>query len=263
MDGVEDKNTKLPVPPLGGGGGLGFLYSLWAVFWFVALMFIVVAFALVFALFGKVRGGNMVYIVCNWWARAWYFLNGIRHREIYETPHSRDSQFIFVANHISYMDIPCIVRSMHQPVRILGKVEMAKYPVFGIIYRMAVVMVDRSTAEGRAKSVRGLKAALQKGISIFIFPEGTFNETGKPLKDFYDGAFRIAIETQTPVKPMLFVDTLERMHYGGFFTLTPGICRTIYMAEVPVDGYTIHDVQRLKQDVHDLMEEGLRRWRRY
>ena len=46
-----------------------------------------------------------------------------------------------------------------------------------------------------------------------VFPEGTFNMTTQPLKEFYDGAFRVAIETQTPVKPVLFLDAYSRMHY--------------------------------------------------
>ncbi len=237
------------------------VYCAWALFWFVALMFVVLVFALFFALSGKIRGGNLVYVACKWWARAWYFLVGIWHKEIYEAPHNRAGQYIFVANHISYMDIPCIIRCIHQPVRILGKAEMVKYPVFGIIYRMVVVLVDRSSPEKRAKSVRGLKAALNRHISIFIFPEGTFNETAAPLKDFFDGAFRIAIETQTPIKPILFIDTLERMHYRGIMQLIPGKCRTVYLAEVPVNGYTLKEVPALKEKVYKLMEEGLGRWR--
>ncbi len=236
------------------------IYCIYALFWFVALMLIVLVFALIFALFGKIRGGNLVYIACKWWAGAWYFLVGIRHKEIYEAPHDRKLQYIFVANHISYMDIPCIIRCIHQPVRILGKIEMVKYPVFGLIYRMVVVLVDRSSAELRAKSVRGLKAALRRGISIFIFPEGTFNETGKPLKDFYDGAFRIAIETQTPIKPILFVDTHKLMHYKNIWQLKPGICRTVYLTEIPVDGYSMKQIHLLKEKVYTIMEEGLVRW---
>lgn len=236
------------------------IYCLYALLWFIALMFIVLVFALVFALFGKVRGGNLVYIACKCWAIAWYFVTGIRHKEVYEAPHDKTRQYIFVANHISYMDIPCIVRSVHQRVRILGKYEMVKYPVFGLIYRMVVVLVDRSSPERRAQSVRALKSALKKHISIFIFPEGTFNETGKPLKSFYDGAFRIAIETQTPIKPMLFIDTLKRMHYKNIWQLTPGVCRTIYLDEIKVDGYTMQDLPALKQKVYSVMEAGLLRW---
>ena len=115
------------------------------------------------------------------------------------------------------MDIPCIVMCIHQPLRVLGKYEMVRYPVFGFIYRVAAILVDRSDATHRARSVRALKAAIKRGISIFIFPEGTFNETDKPLKEFYDGAFRTAIETQTPIKPILFVDNDERLNHAKYF----------------------------------------------
>lgn len=239
---------------------LQYIYCIYALVWFIILMFIVLVFVFIFSLFGKIKGGNLIYVACRCWATAWYFLIGIRHKEIYEAYYSKKQQYIFVGNHISYMDIPAFVRSIRQPIRALGKYEMVKYPVFGIIYRMAVILVDRSSAERRAKSVRALKAALQKGISIFIFPEGTFNETQKPLKDFYDGAFRIAIETQTPIKPLLFLDTHQRMHYRGFFELTPGKMRTVFLPEVNVSTYTMQDVQVLKQKVFDIMENGLLRY---
>lgn len=238
-----------------------YVYVIWALWWFVVLMLVVVPFVLLSALTGKVRGGNITYRLCNWWAVAWYLLIGVRHKEIYEARPDSAQHYIFVANHISYMDIPCIVRGIHQPMRVLGKYEMVKYPVFGLIYRMAVVLVDRRNAEKRAQSVRAMKATLQKGISIFIFPEGTFNETGQWLKAFFDGAFRIAIETQTSISPLLFVDTAERMHYSGFFTLTPGKCRVVYLDPIPVTGYTLKDVDQLKQLVHTRMEEGLKRYR--
>ncbi|HRH60572.1 MAG TPA: lysophospholipid acyltransferase family protein [Chitinophagaceae bacterium] len=242
---------------------LQIVYCVYALLCFVALMFLSLPFVAVFSLMGKVRGGILVYVVCSVWGRLWYMLIGIRHREIFLAPHDKTRQYIFVANHCSYMDIPAIVRSIHQPYRVLGKYEMVKFPVFGIIYRAAVVQVDRSSPEKRARSVRALKAALHRGISIFIFPEGTFNESSQPLKDFYDGAFRIAIETQTPIKPILFVDTHYRMHWRSLFTLTPGKCRSVFLEEVSVSAYTMKDVQRLKTLVYQQMEEGLRKYRKY
>ena len=237
------------------------IYCIYALLLFILLMFIALVFVLIASLFGKIKGGNLVYRICNIWARVWYGLIGVHHKEIYEAPHSRNHQYIFVANHISYMDIPAIVRGLHQPIRVLGKYEMVKYPVFGLIYRMAVVVVDRSSPEKRAKSVRALKASLKHGISIFIFPEGTFNETGKPLKELYDGAFRIAIETQTPIKPILFLDTWHRMHYRSVFSLSPGRSRTVFLKEIPVEGLTGKDVGILKERVRQVMEEKLREYK--
>ena len=96
----------------------------------------------------------------------------------------KTSQYIFVGNHISYLDAPLIVKTIRQPIRALGKTEMGKVPVFGFIYKYAVVRVDRSSADNRAKSVRNMRSILKKGISIIVFPEGTFNLTRKPAEGF-------------------------------------------------------------------------------
>lgn len=233
------------------------LYCLYAIILFVVLMLLVVPFVVAGSFFGKIKGGNFIYRVCCLWGDVWFFLIGIRHRNLYEAPHDRSRQYIFVANHISYLDAPVIVKTLRQPVRVLGKVEMARVPVFGFIYRNAIVTVDRSSAENRAKSVRILKSVIRKGISIFIFPEGTFNETHLPVKEFYDGAFRIAIETQTPIKPVLFLDAYERMHYRSVFSLNPGRSRSVFLEEIPVAGYTPKDVKQLRDLVHSIMEKKL------
>ncbi|BAV05589.1 1-acyl-sn-glycerol-3-phosphate acyltransferase [Filimonas lacunae] len=242
---------------------LQYIYSVWALLWFVLLMIVVLPLVLLTALLGKQRGGPVVYFLCRWWGRLWYIITGIRHKEVYEAPHDKKRQHIFVANHSSYMDIPCAVRCIHQPMRVLGKAEMVKYPVFGIIYRMAVILVDRSSAKRRAESMLHLKAAVHSGISVFIFPEGTFNETPHPLKNFFDGAFRIAIETQTPIKPILFVDAIDRLHYRGLLELTPGKNRTVFLEEVDVTGLTMADVSMLRNKVHGIMDAGMRRYRHY
>jgi 1-acyl-sn-glycerol-3-phosphate acyltransferase len=165
-----------------------------------------------------------------------------------------------VSNHLSFLDAAIIVKTFRKPVRPLGKKEIAAIPVFGFIYRNAIVTVDRDSAADRMKSVRKLKAVLGKGISVLIFPEGTFNETGRPLKPFYDGAFRIAIETQTNVRPVLFLDAYSRMPYGKLFTLTPGISRSVFLPEIDVQGLTTDDIDALKQKVYTIMAEKLREY---
>lgn len=238
-------------------GPIRIVYCLYAFTVFILLMLCVTPIVLAASFFGKVKGGNFIYKVCSLWADTWYLLIGIYHKNIYETPHNRGSQYIFIANHISYLDAPVIVKSIRQPVRVLGKVEFSNVPVFGYIYKNAIVTVDRSSAANRGNSVRILKSVLKKKISIFIFPEGTFNETGYPLKNLFDGAFRMAIETQTPIKPLLFLNTYDRMHYRSIFSLNPGRSITVFMDEIPVAGLTYKDVAALKQKVYDAMEAKL------
>ena len=81
--------------------------------------------------------------------------------------------------------------------------------------------------------------------------------TQQPLKEFYDGAFRVAIETQTPIKPVLFLDADERMNYKSIFSLNPGLCRIVYMNEIPVAGMTAEDIPVLKEIVYKVMGEKL------
>lgn len=239
------------------------LYCIYALLMFIVIMLIAFPFIMLAIPFG-VKGGNFIYKVCKIWASVWYVFIGVVHKNIYEAPHDSNKQYIFVANHISYMDIPPIVITASQPIRALGKYEMVKVPIFGWIYRVTVILVDRSSAEARAKSVRALKAAIKHGISIFIFPEGTFNmHSQKPLKEFYDGAFRIAIETQTNLKPLLLIDSLKRLHYKSLFELTPGYNRVVYLQEVNVQGLTMKDLPQLKQQVYTMMDEGLRRYNSY
>ena len=84
--------------------------------------------------------------------------------------------------------------------------------------------------------------------------------SNEPLKDFYDGAFRIAIDTQTPIKPVLFLDAYDRLHYNSLLSLTPGKSRAVYLPEVSVEGYEARDVAKLKTIVYERMQKGLEKY---
>ncbi len=235
-----------------------FIFTFYGFVCFIAGLLLVFPFVIVASFYGKIKGGNFIYKICQYWADAVVFLCGIFHRNIYETPHNSHQPYVFVFNHTSYMDIPVLMKTIRkQHFRILGKAEMTLIPLFGFIYRQAVVLVDRSSAEKRAKSLLQLKSIIKKNISVVIAPEGTFNLSDNPLKEFYDGAFKVAIETQTPIKPILFLDNRERLNPESIFSLTPGRTRAVYLDEVSVEGLTTNDVKMLKEKVYKIMEQKL------
>jgi 1-acyl-sn-glycerol-3-phosphate acyltransferase len=240
---------------------LQWIYCIYAFITFIVVMLLIFPFVIAASFFGRIRGGNMVLRLCRLWADIWFPLVFIFFKKIYEAPHNKTKAYIFVSNHISYLDAAIIPKAYRQPVRPLAKVETGRVPVFGFIYRNATVTVDRSSAENRSKSVLILKSIIRKGISVLVFPEGTFNMTHKPLKEFYDGAFRVAIETQTPIKPILVLDSYSRMNYKNIFLMTPGRCRVIYLGEIPVEGLTINDTAKLKEKVFVIMENKLREYK--
>ena len=237
---------------------VAFVFSLYGFLVFLAVMFLLLPLFIIAFLQKPLKGGNNVIRLAGIWADVFFFMTGIRSSIIYESAHDPGREYIFVSNHISYIDIPMMVKVIRrQHYRVLGKAEMAKVPVFGSIYRRGAVIVNRENAEARKKSVEKLIKFINKKISVFICPEGTFNMTHKTLKFFYDGAFRIAIETQKPIKPILFLDTYARLNYKSIFSLNPGISRAVFLSETFTEGLTIDDLPFLKEKIFLQMEEAL------
>ena len=99
-----------------------------------------------------------------------------------------------------------------------------------------------------------LKNILAKGISILIFPEGTQNRTDQRLQPFYDGAFRIAIETKQPVMPMVVINAGKLMPPKGIH-IQPGTIKVIIGKEIKTDGLQMRDTSYLKEQVYKVMDE--------
>jgi 1-acyl-sn-glycerol-3-phosphate acyltransferase len=237
------------------------LYVVYALLLFVATLIPVFILALGASLLGEIQGGNLIYLICRTWGDVWFALVGIFHRNIYEHKPRRSEPCIFVCNHTTYLDSALIVKAARYPVRPLGKIEMTKIPLFGFVYRKTIVVVDRSNPEARAESVRKLVYLLNKGISAWIFPEGSINETEAPIKPFYNGAARIAIETGKPIQPVLFLDAYKRMHARDIWSLTPGRSRAVFLEPISVDGYSMEDADILISKVHDQMQQKLLSYR--
>ena len=241
---------------------LRFCFSIYGFLSFLIIMILLLPFFIIAFLQKPLKGGNMIFAVSRIWADVFFFMTRIKYWTIYEEPHDKKREYIFVSNHISYLDIPMMMKSIRgQNLRILGKAEMTKIPIFGSIYKRGTVSVDRESAHARIESVKRLIAFLHQKISIFICPEGTFNMTHKPLKKFYDGAFRIAIETQKPIRPILFLDTYDRLNYKSIFSLNPGKCRAVYLSQTSTEGLTNKDVDYLKEKIYKQMEEALVRYK--
>ncbi len=237
---------------------LSALYLLYAGLVFIGLMFIALPFVLLVTTFfnpltGKRAG--LFFLRCWAWGFSLLTFYWVRTKNVenvnLKTPH------IYVGNHGSYLDAIAVCISVPQSFSALGKIEMAKVPVFGWIYKRIVVMIDRSSKESREQSVLSLKEEINKGQSILLFPEGTMNKTEAILSDFYDGAFRIAIETQAAIQPFVILNNRKLLSRANPLTAHPGILTTIFLPAVAVTEFGINDVELLKRKVYRMMEEAL------
>jgi 1-acyl-sn-glycerol-3-phosphate acyltransferase len=120
---------------------------------------------------------------------------------------AKGQNYIVVSNHNSYMDIPVTTPQIPGPNKTIAKAELAKIPLFGLIYSRGSVLVDRKSERSRKESFGKMKAVLEQGLHMCIYPEVTRNKTNEPLKSFHDGAFKLAIDTGKPIIPTLLFNT--------------------------------------------------------
>ncbi len=237
---------------------LSILYLIYAAIIFITLMFAALPFVLIFsAILSIDTGKRFILTVLRTWAWLFSLVSCFWVKTKSKDTINRSKSHIYVGNHGSYLDAIAVCLSIPQYFSALGKVEMTKVPVFGLIYKRIVVMIDRSSKESREQSVTQLKKDIANGQSILIFAEGTMNQTEKPLADFYDGAFRIAIETQTPIIPFVMINNRKLLPRKNPLKIRPGVITTIFLPEVSVVGLTMDDVPTLKKKVYDLMEEAI------
>ncbi len=229
-----------------------YLYVIWCITTFIVFFLVLFPFFILLSFF-RAWGRKAIWQLIRGWSYVWFFLIGMQARRVYQQRPVKGRNYIVVANHVSYIDTPLIFRTIPFFVRPLAKKELAKIPLFGFLYKQMAVLVDRSDSASKYKSIHMLRRALQREGSIFIFPEGTFNETEEPLKFFYDGAFRLALKTRTPILPVIFPDSIKRWHYSSLWKWSPGIARAVFLPEVAVEEFEPNDIAGLKEKVFDLM----------
>ncbi|MBL7826958.1 MAG: 1-acyl-sn-glycerol-3-phosphate acyltransferase [Saprospiraceae bacterium] len=150
--------------------------------------------------------------------------------------------YVIVGNHSSALDFIVNAHAFPGVFRFLAKQELQKIPIFGWVVKKMCLTVDRSSAMSRARSVVALKQNLANGWSIFIYPEGSRNKTNDLLAPFYDGAFRIAIQTKAPIaiQTILNVAAVAGEKADG---LQPGVLKIVW--ETPIETVNLNDTDIL------------------
>jgi 1-acyl-sn-glycerol-3-phosphate acyltransferase len=227
----------------------GFFWALWTAFWF---MFVVTLFtpiyAIVLGLFGKKYSMKCVWINVHYLSPFLLAVSLIRLRVFGKENIDPKRAYVYAANHLAQVDIITSGSAMPQPMRFLAKAEIKKIPVFGYMTKMLAIMVDRKDKVSREKSVQYMVDELKQGNSLFLYVEGTRNRTDQPLKEFKDGAFRVAIMAQAPIVVQTLIGTKEVNSPVGI-QLYPGTVEAHFSKPIETTGMTIADVPALKERV--------------
>ncbi len=149
-----------------------------------------------------------------WWSRGLCWILGLR-LQIRGVAHAGAT--LFVANHISWLDIFCIAAVC--PTQFLAKQEVAEWPLFGWLCRRAgTAFIRRGGENGAGEAMEHLVWRLRQGERVLVFPEGT-STPGETVRRFHPRLLQSAILARCPVQAI----TLRYPQADGINRLVPFI----------------------------------------
>ena len=162
------------------------------------------------------RRRRALHLFTCFWASLYTWLNPAWRVTIHGREHlDRDATYVFVANHLSLLDILVLFR-LFVDFKWVSKAEIFKVP--GVGWNMTLnryIPLQRGNRDSVVKMMAQCEQALAQGSSLMMFPEGTRSATGE-LKAFKTGAFELAVAAQVPIVPIAIEGTNDALPKHGF-----------------------------------------------
>jgi len=169
----------------------------------------------------------------------------------------RRTPYIFMSNHLSFLDGPLLFPLIPQAIRVILKKEVFRIPVVGQAMRfVGFVPVDRKRARGGKKSIdQAARMMRERKYSYLIFPEGTRTRDGR-TQAFRRGGFFLALESGAAIVPITIRGTYDLMPRGTIFPRR-GKVNVLFHPPVPTEGFDRNNMQTLVDRVKDIIVSGL------
>ena len=228
----------------------GRVFATWAMLVFVVTMFIIYIPFLITGWYKEPKRTILFIRLSRIWMKIFFTLTGVRRIFKGKQNVRKGQNYIVVCNHNTFMDIPLSSPGIPgKGNKTIAKAEMARIPLFGIIYTRGSVLVDRKSEESRKASYNRMKEVLHMGLHMCIYPEGTRNKTNEPLQKFHDGAFRLAVDTRHSILPAVIFYSRKVLPHKTFY-FWPHKVEMHFLEPISPEGLT---VESLKQKVFDAM----------
>jgi len=157
---------------------------------------------------------------------------------------------IFVSNHVNIFDPFVIYSAVPQFVRGWELESHFRIPVYGwIMKRFGNVPVpDRRSSGSLSRLYRQTKKALDSGVSLVVFAEGTRTRDGR-VRAFQKGIFRMVKELGYPIVPLSMVGSFE-FHRKGSWMLSPATIVVHLHGTIETRDLSKKDLEALSEQVH-------------
>jgi 1-acyl-sn-glycerol-3-phosphate acyltransferase len=162
------------------------------------------------------RTGAVQIKVARRWARTLLAVCGVRVTVEGLEKIIPTESYIFVSNHLSFMDTPVVLANIPVQFRFLAKRGLFQIPFLGQHLRRAGhIPVPREDARAAVKTMQlAAETILRKKISLLMFPEGGRSQNGE-LQPFKEGGAYIAIRAGVPLVPVAIGGTRELLPWGS------------------------------------------------
>ena len=198
-------------------------------------------------------------MIARFWAAFILYGMGFYPKIKREQRLEKGKSYMIVANHTSMADIMLMLVTLRNPFVFVGKKELVKIPLFGYFYKRTCILVDRGNQKSRKEVFDRAQRRLRSGTSICIFPEGGVPDDQSLLLDsFKDGAFRLAIDHQIPIVPIVFYDNKERFPYV-FFKGSPGRMRVKVKEFISTKGVSQNGKKELREKTRGIILQELQK----
>jgi len=139
-------------------------------------------------------------LLIKWWCDGLLHAFNIRVITAGELPLANSEGIMFVANHISWVDIHALNSLI--PLRFIAKSDIKNWPIFGYLVQKAdTLFIDRSRRQDAGRIAEITAESLIAGDNLCFFPEGTTSEGGLVLP-FKSSILQAAINANTHVWPV-------------------------------------------------------------
>jgi 1-acyl-sn-glycerol-3-phosphate acyltransferase len=240
------------------------IYGLWNVWFYVlAGIGVVLCFPLLIIFLQRDRWYRHVFWIGRWvWSPIILYGMGFWPKFTRHQTLEKGKNYMFVANHLSMIDIMLMLMAVRNPFVFVGKRELEEIPVFNYIYRRAAIKVDRDNYDSRKNVYHHAQKKLDMGYSVCIYPEGLVPHPDVFLGPFKNGAFSLAIQYQMPIVPVTLPDCKKRFPFQfghKYWFGTPGKARAIVHPAIETKGLTKDDIPALKEQTHQFFQNQLRK----
>ena len=226
----------------------GRILAFWALFVFASTMFLFIWFYLACFFLPEPNKTRWHRSISRIWMGLFLTLVGCRFSVRGKQHFNNLSSAIVICNHNSLIDVPVSTPFLPRANKTIAKKSFIYVPIFGWIYQFGSVIVDRKNDQSRRTSFEDMKRVLDSGLDMLIYPEGTRNKTSEPLKSFYDGAFKLAVDTQKPIIPVVLLNTKKILPAYPIMCFKPGRIQMDILAPIASEGHTVQSLKKLAFD---------------